>query len=283
MVTPDKPLFPDDPTGKNLESGQDWTHQKTRVIIRPLAPEPRPESAHGAVDFSPAPKAAPAQPRGRAPTSQVAALTVSGITLLAFIMAALASIGRSDASVPLAPTQPPAEASRNATELSASDIGRTPATTSRPNTAPELPRQELHEETAAIIAADAPAPPPSAASTGSARREPSPARSAGHAGEAVVRAFYGALGRGDGEEASAQVVAEKRSSEVFSPQAISRFYGGLRKPLRLTAITPLANGAYRVRYRYSAGRRPCNGGAVVSLTSRDGHDLIRSIRTLNGC
>lgn len=99
----------------------------------------------------------------------------------------------------------------------------------------------------------------------------------------MVRALYGALGRGDGEEASALVVAEKRGSRAFSPQAISRFYGRLPEPLRLTALTPLGRGAYCVGYRYSAGQSRCDGEAVVSLTSRDGRDLIRSIRALNGC
>lgn len=131
--------------------------------------------------------------------------------------------------------------------------------------------------------ADARAPPSSAAPTRPEPRGPSPIAATGDPGEAVVRAFYGALGRGDGEEASAHVVPEKRSSRAFSPETISRFYGGLPEPLRLTAVTPLARGAYRVNYRYSAGRLRCDGGAVVSLTSRDGRNLIRSIRALNGC
>ena len=101
--------------------------------------------------------------------------------------------------------------------------------------------------------------------------------------EAAVRAFYDALGRGDGEAASALVVAEKRSTKAFSPQAISRFYGGLREPLRLTAVTPLEGGAYRVDYSYSASGLPCDGAAVVNLVTRDGRNLIRSIRALNGC
>ena len=112
---------------------------------------------------------------------------------------------------------------------------------------------------------------------------PSPTAAADDRGEAVVRAFYEALGEGDGETASALVVAEKRSSGAFSPREIARFYGGLREPLRLTTVTPLPGGAYRVGYRYSAGRSACDGAAVVTLASRDGRDLIRSIRALNGC
>lgn len=109
------------------------------------------------------------------------------------------------------------------------------------------------------------------------------APSASDTGQAVVRSFYDALGRGDGETASALVVAEKRSSRAFSPQTISRFYGGLSEPLRLTTIEPLDEGAFYVGYRYSAGRSRCDGAALVNLTSRDGRELIHSIQALNGC
>lgn len=108
-------------------------------------------------------------------------------------------------------------------------------------------------------------------------------RSEGGSGEATIRVFYEALGAGDGERASAQVIAEKRSSGAFSPGAISRFYGDLPEPIRLTEIAPLARGVYRVSYRYAAGRSPCDGRAIVSLTHRGDRNLIRSIRALNGC
>ena len=111
-----------------------------------------------------------------------------------------------------------------------------------------------------------------------------PARPVGRAagGEGVVRAFYAALGAGNGAAAASQVIPEKRSRGPFSAGAISRFYGHLPEPLRLKSVTP-AGGAYRVTYRYSAGRSHCNGVAVVRLTKRDGRDLIGSIRSLSGC
>lgn len=102
-------------------------------------------------------------------------------------------------------------------------------------------------------------------------------------GEGTVRAFYHALGQGDGAAASAQVIPEKRSSRAFSPEAITRFYGALPEPVQLTGIAPLAAGAYRVSYRYSTGRSHCNGSAVVSVTNRGGRELVRSIRAMNGC
>ena len=102
-------------------------------------------------------------------------------------------------------------------------------------------------------------------------------------GEAVVRSFYSALGRGNGAAASAHVVARKRLAGAYSPEAMSRFYGSLPKPIRLTGITTASNRTYRVRYYYSAGRSQCNGQAIVSLTSSNGRDFIRSIKALDGC
>ena len=114
-------------------------------------------------------------------------------------------------------------------------------------------------------------------------RKPLPASSTYESGEGAVRAFYDALGTGDGTTASAQIIPEKRSSRAFSPEGLSRFYGALPEPIRITDIVPLARGAYRVSYRYSAGRSRCNGSAVVRLTNRGGRDFIRAINALNGC
>lgn len=178
-------------------------------------------------------------------TAQIVALAVLSCALLAYLAAALASDGRSDTSAPPVVTRPPVDAGGSA---------------------------PIRADAPAVPSSVAPAPP-----------EPISIPSASHTGEAVVRTFYGALGRGNGDQASALVIAEKRGSRAFSPQAISRFYGGLAEPLRLTAITPLARDEYRVGYVYSAGSRRCDGEAVVSLTSRDGRELIRSIRALKGC
>ena len=101
--------------------------------------------------------------------------------------------------------------------------------------------------------------------------------------EETVRAFYAALGAGDGVTASAQVVPEKRIGRIYSPDAISRFYGRLPEPLRIENIVPLDRGSYRVAYRYATGRSRCEGTAIVNVTNRGGQTLIRSIRALNGC
>jgi hypothetical protein len=111
----------------------------------------------------------------------------------------------------------------------------------------------------------------------------SDARLATASGEGAVRAFYGALGAGDGAAASALIIPEKRIRGAFTPAAMSRFYGRLPDPLRLTEIAPAGPGAFRVRYHYSAGRSQCDGRAIVAVTQRDGRALIRSIRALSGC
>jgi hypothetical protein len=105
---------------------------------------------------------------------------------------------------------------------------------------------------------------------------------AGSSGEATVRTFYNALGTGSGDVASAQVIPQKRSSRAYSADAISRFYGRLRDPLRLTSIRPLQSGAYRVTYRYAAPGLRCNGSAIVRLSGGT-RPLIRSIDATNGC
>jgi hypothetical protein len=105
----------------------------------------------------------------------------------------------------------------------------------------------------------------------------------GTAAEETVRSFYNALGTGSGEVASAQVIPAKRTSRAYSADAISRFYGRLSDPLRLTSIRPLPDGSYRVTYRYAGAGIRCNGSATVRLTSGDSRPLIRSIAAGNGC
>jgi hypothetical protein len=103
------------------------------------------------------------------------------------------------------------------------------------------------------------------------------------AGKETVSRFYNALGAGNGQLASAQVIPTKRSSRAYSADAISRFYGRLSDPLRLTGIRPLPGGAYRVTYRYAGTGIRCNGTATVRLSRVGGRPLIRSILAENGC
>ena len=160
-----------------------------------------------------------------------------------------------------------------------------PAPTARPRLAPiraaptaparpmsPAPRQVSGSERVASVEAREPLPAAERAGSGESG-----------SGESVVRAFYGALGAGNGSAASARVIPEKRSSQAYSPEGISRFYGRLREPLRLTRVVPVAGGGYRVSYGYSTGRSRCNGSAIVRLSNRGGREFIRSIQALSGC
>ena len=55
-------------------------------------------------------------------------------------------------------------------------------------------------------------------------------------GQQIVRAFYAALERGDGETASSLVIPEKRKAGPFSASELSNFYGRLELPLRLIEV-----------------------------------------------
>lgn len=125
-----------------------------------------------------------------------------------------------------------------------------------------------------------PALQPPAIPSATAARE---TRGTGEAGAETVRNFYDALGTGNGEVASAQVIPAKRSSHAYSADAISRFYGRLAEPLRLTSVRALPDGAYHVTYRYSGAGVRCNGSATVRLTSGSDRPLIQSIAAENGC
>lgn len=257
-MTPSEPSPLDERISDGSKAGLARTRQELEIITRRLSGRPR---AADGYDVAPSPpplpvgEAAPVRRSQRARPEQVAALTVFGVALSAFLMGALASMNHEGSSNARVAATPPVTGGRAATSRPASRAG--PAIRAAPRRAAEA-----------------------AVADREAVGEPAPS---GDGGETAVRAFYHALGRGDGGTASALVVAEKRSAQAFSPQAISRFYGRLPEPLRLTSITPIAGGAYRVTYRYSAGRSPCDGAAVVSVASRDGRNLIRSIKALNGC
>lgn len=99
----------------------------------------------------------------------------------------------------------------------------------------------------------------------------------------TVRAFYLALGAGDGKTASAYVVEEKRRKGPFSAKELSRFYGALREPLQLVDIEEGEDGRFVVRYRYTADWGLCDGAATVRTTRRDDRYYVAGIKTDSGC
>ena len=141
--------------------------------------------------------------RRTGPTAQIVAWVISGCTLAALSVAGLTAIDRDGTSPPVA------------TEPSATEAEPAAGTIARPDAAPDLGRRETSDErtAAATVGTDAPMPPSSAASI-----QPEPARSASDGGEAVVRAFYGALGKGRRRRS----VPPGRGRETVGPGLLSQ-------------------------------------------------------------
>lgn len=100
----------------------------------------------------------------------------------------------------------------------------------------------------------------------------------------LVRAFYGHLATGDGEEASRLVIPAKRAAGPFSAEAMTRFYGALAEPIRLTSAYGRGGGAVFVRYRFTArGGRACEGAADVRTAFVGERRLIEAIHSYSGC
>ncbi len=103
-------------------------------------------------------------------------------------------------------------------------------------------------------------------------------------GQQIVRAFYTALERGDGEAASLLVVPEKREAGPFSAGELSRFYGRLEVPLRLLEVDRAGDNLYDVLYRYKVRNgRLCNGRSLVRTVSLQNQVLIEGIRSPSRC
>jgi hypothetical protein len=99
----------------------------------------------------------------------------------------------------------------------------------------------------------------------------------------IIRAFYAALGDGQGAIASEMIVPEKRSIPAFTPDGLTRFYGNLKQPIELIEISQNSSNSYVAHYRYATANRVCDGKAVVTTVSRADRNFIQAIKPLNGC
>ena len=100
---------------------------------------------------------------------------------------------------------------------------------------------------------------------------------------ATVRAFYLALGVGDGDTASAYVIEEKRRKGPFSARELRRFYGALPEPLELVSLDAAGPHSFAVRYRYTSKSGRCDGAAIVRTAERNGRFFIAGIKAENRC
>jgi hypothetical protein len=146
---------------------------------------------------------------------------------------------------------------------------RLPASASAPEG--PLPARDLTEQTPPA------GPPPARLASG-------PSVSSAARSMAVARAFYGALGGGDGYRAAAMIEPEKRGYGPLSGARMSRFYRSLAEPLRLTSLYALSPDTAFVRYRFATrGGGVCQGAANVITSRRGGQTFIRAIHAYNGC
>ena len=133
--------------------------------------------------------------------------------------------------------------------------------------APTPPTKEVGASAAAAEEASAPVPP---------------------AGEAealaTVRAFYTALGAGDGASAARFVVSAKRRTGPLSAGELTRYYSTFRRPLQVRRVTTVDADTVRVAYDYVlADGRLCRGRSAVNVVRGDGGVLIGNIRAQGPC
>jgi hypothetical protein len=98
----------------------------------------------------------------------------------------------------------------------------------------------------------------------------------------IVRKFYESLGQGDGEQAAAFVAPEVRRGPLSGAE-MTRFYGHLPEPLRLSELRQVNPNEYFVAYSFRASGKACRGRAVVETVNRSGENYISYIRALDGC
>jgi hypothetical protein len=100
----------------------------------------------------------------------------------------------------------------------------------------------------------------------------------------TVRAFYNALGDGDGDSAARFVVPGKRGAGPLSAGELTRYFSSFRRPLRVLRATQVSPDTVRVAYDYVLPNGAlCEGRAAVRVTDSGDGTLIRSIRTLGPC
>jgi hypothetical protein len=104
------------------------------------------------------------------------------------------------------------------------------------------------------------------------------------AGQQIVRAFYTALEKGNGETASSLVIPAKRAAGPFSAGELSRFYGRLEQPFRLIEVDRAGENLYNVAYSYKVRNgRFCNGRSLVTTISLQNQVLIEKIQSPSRC
>lgn len=102
--------------------------------------------------------------------------------------------------------------------------------------------------------------------------------------QTTVEAFYLYLETGDGASAAMNVIPEKRGKGPFSAVALTKFYGNLKRPLKLLGVTRLSQNRFRAKYTFETQHgKTCKGSSVVTTKQVDGLNLVSSIKSESGC
>lgn len=142
----------------------------------------------------------------------------------------------------------------------------------------ELARQVGHDQVPTftdqilgkVIFRDGPQPPPPPL-------PPSPPSGPDPRATDVVKEFYAALERADGDRASSLVVPEKREHGGFRAFAITEYHSKLKKPVRLVKLIRLGSNRYRVHTEFHTPQRACSEELILTIVQRNDRFLIERI------
>jgi hypothetical protein len=79
------------------------------------------------------------------------------------------------------------------------------------------------------------------------------------------------------------LIAPENRTGAFAPEALSRFYGSLRKRLKLEFVLPRGPDRFLLRYEFFNRSDYCGGRAMVATVTRGAATFIENIRALDGC
>jgi len=93
----------------------------------------------------------------------------------------------------------------------------------------------------------------------------------------IVRKFYEALSRSDGDTAASLVTPTKRGIGPFNEKNIANFFGNMRVPLAINDIQKITETIFQVKYSYTYTKTQCIGTATVETENILGNILIKKI------
>ena len=94
----------------------------------------------------------------------------------------------------------------------------------------------------------------------------------------IVKKFYFALSKSDGDTASSLVTPTKRGIGPFNEKNIASFYGTMKVPLVVSEVKKISDNLFQVKYSYTYTKTQCNGTASVETENFLGNILIKKIR-----